>query len=300
MAKDPAVLLYNDKWSASTAGMKSEYRAWYMDLIIYQFGNGSIPDDEDTLAGICHVLPSEYAKFITFCEQIIPQKFERTDDGYVNSVAGEIIKKRENFIDKRMRSGIIGSMIKKLKNDAEVTENQIDEIITYLNSCTTEELLELKSEANVKQVLKQVLKQMLKQVDKQVLKHCINEDVIENEDVIVNYTSEKGGVGGKTKRFVRPTIQDVQDVFIDIGSTAENGAKFFYHYESTGWIRGRTAIRDWKAAARNWVSSDYSQPNGQQPPPPRTKTAAMFDEMDRILQQLNAEAQNGSGIKELA
>ena len=34
--------------------------------------------------------------------------------------------------------------------------------------------------------------------------------------------------------------------------------KFRDHHESLGWMRGRTAVKDWKAAARNWSRDEFS------------------------------------------
>ena len=43
------------------------------------------------------------------------------------------------------------------------------------------------------------------------------------------------------------------EYFIEIGSTEEEGERFFDWYEQTGWkLKGGTIIEDWKATARNW------------------------------------------------
>lgn len=70
MAKDPAALIYIDKWISSTNGMQASFRAWYFDLLLYQYDKGELPNDEDELAGICRVRPSEYNLFKQMVEQV--------------------------------------------------------------------------------------------------------------------------------------------------------------------------------------------------------------------------------------
>lgn len=111
--KDPAVLIYFDKWISATNGMKAEFRAWYFDLLIYQYDKGFVPSDEDELAGICRVRPSEYDLFKQMLNQVLNQKFSLCEDGnYRNGFASEILQKRKEFKDKRARSGNIGVIIR--------------------------------------------------------------------------------------------------------------------------------------------------------------------------------------------
>ncbi len=42
--------------------------------------------------------------------------------------------------------------------------------------------------------------------------------------------------------------------FVAEGSTDEQGRTFFDHFEANGWRQGgKTAMKDWRAAARNWI-----------------------------------------------
>ena len=49
--------------------------------------------------------------------------------------------------------------------------------------------------------------------------------------------------------FQAPTIETVLEVIQDRGEAA----KFWDFYESKGWLVGRTKMKDWRAAARNWL-----------------------------------------------
>ena len=51
-----------------------------------------------------------------------------------------------------------------------------------------------------------------------------------------------------------PTLEETIEYFIFKYSTETEANKFFNYYSSTGWlVGGKTKMRDWKAAARNWI-----------------------------------------------
>lgn len=51
-----------------------------------------------------------------------------------------------------------------------------------------------------------------------------------------------------------PTLEETIEYFIFKSSTETEAIKFFNYYSSTGWlVGGKTKMRDWKAAARNWI-----------------------------------------------
>ena len=56
----------------------------------------------------------------------------------------------------------------------------------------------------------------------------------------------------KRTRFVKPTPEQVQAYMDEKQYTELNGQRFFDHYESNGWMVGKTPMKDWKAAVRNW------------------------------------------------
>lgn len=59
----------------------------------------------------------------------------------------------------------------------------------------------------------------------------------------------------KTKKlFSPPSLDDVIKFFNEKKSTKQDAEKFFNHFESNGWkVGGRTKMKNWKAAARNWI-----------------------------------------------
>lgn len=65
--------------------------------------------------------------------------------------------------------------------------------------------------------------------------------------------------GDKNKKrvFVAPTIAEVTAYGLSIGYDI-NAEKFCSHYEASEWRRGKTLIRDWRAAVRTWKANDTS------------------------------------------
>ena len=76
-------------------------------------------------------------------------------------------------------------------------------------------------------------------------------------------TSEKPSPPGsapppspKSRTFVKPTIEEVRAYFEERGFKSDP-MHFYDHFESNGWkVSGKSAMRDWKAAARNWERND--------------------------------------------
>lgn len=81
-----------------------------------------------------------------------------------------------------------------------------------------------------------------------------------------------------SKRFVRPTIQEIKD-FISENSFSVNAESFFNYYEANGWMVGRSKMKSWQAAIRNWNSKDWRR-NKQKDSPKREFEMAGSDSMD--------------------
>lgn len=61
-----------------------------------------------------------------------------------------------------------------------------------------------------------------------------------------------------SKQFKKPTLKEVNEYFSATVLPAE-GQKFFNFYESKGWMVGKNKMKDWKAAARNWITSSQDK-----------------------------------------
>jgi hypothetical protein len=66
------------------------------------------------------------------------------------------------------------------------------------------------------------------------------------------------GCGGKQD--IPPSLQDAKAYFLE-QSHPNDADKFFDHFTSNGWrVSGKAPMKDWKAAARNWIRN---KPNFQ-------------------------------------
>ena len=75
--------------------------------------------------------------------------------------------------------------------------------------------------------------------------------------------------GPSATRFSPPTVEQVRAYFRECGvppSDAQTEAdKFVDRSEANGWIVGKTKMKDWKAAARNWLRNrkEWGKPTAQ-------------------------------------
>lgn len=73
-------------------------------------------------------------------------------------------------------------------------------------------------------------------------------------------------VKAKAKRFTPPTSAEAQAYFRERGChRTDEASKFVDFYESKGWIVGRVKMKDWKAAARNWLRGSNNNRGGSAP-----------------------------------
>jgi hypothetical protein len=81
----------------------------------------------------------------------------------------------------------------------------------------------------------------------------INKDIIENKEI--NNKEEDNNKllspKKKSKRFVKPTIEQIQAYITEKGYTFDAEA-FFAFYESNGWKVGKNPMKSWKAACTTW------------------------------------------------
>ena len=60
--------------------------------------------------------------------------------------------------------------------------------------------------------------------------------------------------GGKAKRFIHPTVEEVESYCSERGNGID-AQSFIDFYESKGWMIGKNKMKDWKAAVRTWERS---------------------------------------------
>jgi len=68
-------------------------------------------------------------------------------------------------------------------------------------------------------------------------------------------TSNHKPVTSKRDKFIKPTLEELQIYFQELGSITclDDGERFKDHFDSNGWkVGGKTAMKDWKASVRGW------------------------------------------------
>ncbi len=72
----------------------------------------------------------------------------------------------------------------------------------------------------------------------------------------------------KNEKFLAPTIDQVKQFFQEKKISTIEAEKYFNYYCSKGWlVGGKTQMKDWQAAARNWILNlgKFSQSNNLNP-----------------------------------
>lgn len=60
-------------------------------------------------------------------------------------------------------------------------------------------------------------------------------------------------------RFTPPTVSEVSDYFSERGADPAEAERFVDFYESKGWVVGKSKMKCWKSAVRNWVRRNQSE-----------------------------------------
>ena len=93
-----------------------------------------------------------------------------------------------------------------------------------------------------------------------------------------NTSNNKGA-----KKFKKPTLQEVEQYCSERQNNI-NAQQFIDHYESNGWMRGKTKIKDWKACVRTWENNRSSNNGNQQQ---TSKAKRHFDKLTEIANKSN-------------
>jgi len=103
-------------------------------------------------------------------------------------------------------------------------------------------------------------KKDMSNISKTYVHHMENEN--ENENVIV--TKNETTSITRAKRFSPPTRDEVdQYAKTEMIGSETSVDKFHDYYTANGWKVGRNAMKDWKAAFRNWIKNEKQyQANG--------------------------------------
>ena len=157
--------------------------------------------------------------------------------------------------------------IKKLKTQQkikQVNEQAVEQvaelgIVQVLNKhCTSAELLPYINNTNI---INRVNGRAQKKPD-------INCDfLLENEPQSKKKLREKKGMEPVEK--IPPVWEDILPFFKEKNNSEIEAQKFYNHFQSNGWlVGGKSKMKDWRAAARNWMlNANKFQPKSNTPQP---------------------------------
>lgn len=66
------------------------------------------------------------------------------------------------------------------------------------------------------------------------------------------------------KRFIPPTIEEAKAYFAERGCNELEAERFIDHFTANGWKVSKNPMKDWKAAARNWMRNAQDWSGGYQ------------------------------------
>jgi hypothetical protein len=158
------------------------------------------------------------------------------------------------------------------------------------------EIKKLKTQQKIKQVNEQAVEQVAELGIEQVLnKHCTSAELLpyinntniinrvngraqkkpdincdfllENEPQSKKKLREKKGMEPVEK--IPPVWEDILPFFKEKNNSEVEAQKFYNHFQSNGWlVGGKSKMKDWRAAARNWMlNANKFQPKSNVPQP---------------------------------
>ena len=76
-----------------------------------------------------------------------------------------------------------------------------------------------------------------------------------NESIEIRDKSLDIERNSKERKFKKPTLEEI-DSYCQERKNSIDAQKFFDYYESKGWLVGKSPMKDWKAAVRNWERNE--------------------------------------------
>ena len=100
------------------------------------------------------------------------------------------------------------------------------------------------------------------------------------------------------KRFVKPTIEEIQAYCTERGNGI-SAERFFAYYEANGWRVGRNPMKDWRAAVRTWEQQDGGRVKRQQRESTEQEERARFEAQMEIERKKDVERRRAAEEQEI-
>ncbi len=83
----------------------------------------------------------------------------------------------------------------------------------------------------------------------------VNDNVNVNDNDLLGESAKPITPTTHRRKFVKPTPEEVREYCREKGFPID-ADRFCDHYESNGWVVGKSPMRDWKAAVRTWARKE--------------------------------------------
>lgn len=104
-------------------------------------------------------------------------------------------------------------------------------------------------------------------------------NTIKDIDININILSNKKGAA----KFQKPSLEEIEE-YCRQRQNSVDAVTFFNHYESNGWMVGKTHMKDWKAAIHTWERRQEKEGSRRQSAPSQRRDK--FSEMVGVAQRM--------------
>lgn len=173
-------------------------------------------------------------------------------DGYfivrgnrVNVKRGQIGRSQQNLAERwRWSRGKVDRFLTEMEKDGRIIQqkNRITSLISIVNF----EYMYSMTQQNEQQTEQQTTHQT----------DINNKNNKNNNNNTSSFEEEKGK---PQKRFVPPTLEEVQAYIVEKGYSVD-AESFIAFYQSKNWYVGKNKMKDWKAAIVTWEKREREQP----------------------------------------
>jgi hypothetical protein len=184
-------------------------------------------------------------------------------DFYTKPVPKKELKKRTT---KSKNDQVIEQVNEQLTKQALNKHQTSSKHVPYINNINNTNIINIAKQENLKNekkinftnsIFDEVQESDLKvEKEKQKKLREKNKKKDENHSSVTSSGCQSRPIGNEklVSKFIKPTLEEAQIYFLEKNFTEIEAQRFFNYFESNGWlVGGRTKMKDWKAAARNWM-----------------------------------------------
>lgn len=103
-------------------------------------------------------------------------------------------------------------------------------------------------------------------------------NIIDNINIDNTLSNKKGAA-----KFQKPSLEEIEE-YCRQRQNSVDAVTFFNHYESNGWMVGKTHMKDWKAAIHTWERRQEKEGSRRQSAPSQRRDK--FSEMVGVAQRM--------------